>query len=115
MITIGTTPILLTIISKLDLNPLIHKLKSLDIFDEQQKEPSGEQMAVLFAELFTAVAPQLGKIADDIPLFVSAYKEISLDEAKKIDLAEFINEVKNDEGIKSFFTTALRQKAEPDA
>lgn len=112
MLTIGATPALLTIISKIDLKPVIAKLQELDIFDEKQDAPTGEQLAMMFAEMFTAIAPQLGKIADDIPRFVAAYKGISIEEANKIDLGEFINEIKNDEGIKNFFITALKRRAE---
>lgn len=121
MLTIGVTPILLTIISKLDLNPLIAALKNLEIFDgatnkdEALAQLSGEKLATVAAEMFAAVAPQLGKIANDIPEFVALYKDVSVEEAKKLDLAEVMNELLSDDGIRSFFTRALRKKAEQTA
>lgn len=118
MLTIEAVPILFTIISKLDIKPIITVLKGIDIFDSAENttdamaQLSGEKIATLGAEIFAAVAPQLGKIANDIPEFVAVYKNVSLDEAKKLDLADVFNEIINDDGIRSFFTRALRRKVE---
>ena len=54
---------------------------------------------------------KLGKIADDIPPLVAAYKGVSTDEASKLDAAEVIDEIIHDEGIVNFFAKALRRKA----
>lgn len=118
MLTIGTMPILLTIVSKLDLTPIMDAMKDIDIFNGAETKTDalsqlkGEKMATFIAELFAAVAPQLGKIAEDIPVLVAAYKDISVDEAKKLDLADTFAEIYADEGIRTFFTRALRRKAE---
>jgi len=112
MLTIECTPILFSIISKLDVKPVIEILKGLDIFDENEGV-TGEKAVILGAELFAAIAPQLGKISNDIPELVALYKGITKEEANKLNLAEVISELINDEGIRSFFTVALsrRQKA----
>ena len=119
MLTIGTMPIMLKIVGKLDIKPIIPMLKNLDIFEEPKdvedakdalKKLSKEKVGVLACEVLAEITPQLGKIADDPPL-VAAYKGISVAEAQKLDAAEVINELVNDEGVRSFFKRALRKKA----
>lgn len=117
MLTIGTMPILLKIVGKLDIKPIIEKLKSVDIFDDADstenavKQLSKEKLGVLAFEMLAEITPQLGKIADDIPALAAAYKGVSIEEAKKLDAAEVINELITDEGVKTFFKRALRKKA----
>ena len=120
MLTIGTMPIMLKIVGKLDIKPIIPMLKNLDIFEEPKdaedakdalKKLSKEKVGVLACEVLAEITPQLGKIADDLPPLVAAYKGISVAEAQKLDAAEVINELVNDEGVRSFFKRALRKKA----
>lgn len=121
MLTIGTMPILLKIVGKLDIKPAIEKLKEVDIFEETEnaadamKQLSKEKVGVLAMEIVGELTPQLGKIADDLPPLVAAYKGVSVEEAKKLDAAEVINEIIHDEGITSFFKRALRKKVEQGA
>ena len=117
MLTIRTMPILLKIISKLDIKPIVEKLKELDIFEDAEnageaiKQLSPEKVGILGAEIITEIAPQLGYIADDFPPFVAAYKGITTEEAYELDAAEVLNEIIFDKGIRDFFVTALRKKA----
>lgn len=120
MLTIGTMPIMLKIVGKLDIKPIIPMLKNLDIFEEPKdgedakdalKKLSKEKVGVLACEVLSEITPQLGKIADDLPPLVAAYKGIGVEEAKKLDAAEVINELINDEGVKTFFKRALQKKA----
>ena len=121
MLTIGTMPILLKIVGKLDIKPLVPMLKDLDIFEEPKnkgdamKQLSREKVGVLAMNIFAELTPQLGKIADDLPPLVAAYKGVSLEEANKLDAAEVINDIINDEGVISFFKRALRKKVEHGA
>ena len=120
MLTIGTMPIMLKIVGKLDIKPIIPMLKKLDIFEEPKdaedakdalKKLSKEKVGVLACVVLAEITPQLGNIADDLPPLVAAYKGISVAEAQKLDAAEVINELVNDEGVRSFFKRALRKKA----
>ena len=104
MLTIGTMPIMLKIVGKLDIKPIIPMLKNLDIFEEPKDAEDAK-------DVLAEITPQLGKIADDLPPLVAAYKGISVAEAQKLDAAEVINELVNDEGVRSFFKRALRKKA----
>ena len=45
------------------------------------------------------------------PPLVAAYKGISVAEAQKLDAAEVINELVNDEGVRSFFQACLAEKS----
>lgn len=121
MLKIKTIPYLMKIVSKLDLKPVVETLKTVDIFDDPDnsgaalKQLSKEKVGVLAMEVIVAITPQLGKIADDIPPLVAAYKDVSLDEAKEYDAAEVINEIIYDDAIRNFFKLALRKKAAPGA
>lgn len=121
MLKIRTMPILLKIVGKLDINPIVEALKGADIFDDPAnakdaiKQLSREKVGLLGMTVLGAITPQLGRIADDIPPLVAAYKGVSIAEAEEMDAAEVINEIINDEGVRSFFTNALRKKAAPGA
>lgn len=121
MLTIKTMPMLLKIVAKLDMKPVIEKLKGIDIFDEPInaedaiKQLSKEKVATLAFEMLAEITPQLGKIADDLPPLVAAYKNITIAEAEQLDAAEVINELITDEGVKTFFKRALRKKVEHEA
>lgn len=121
MLTIRTLPILLKIVGKLDIKPIVNALKGADIFDEPTdaanavKQLSKEKIGLLGATVIGELTPQLGKIADDIPALVAAYKGVTLKEAEEMDAAEVINEIINDDGVKSFFATALRKRVAPEA
>ena len=121
MLTIKAMPLLLKIISKLDITPIIDKLKTVDIFKETDSKEDAlaqldkEAVGTLAMEILADITPQLGRVADDIPPLVAAYKNISIDEAETLDSAEVINEIIHDEGITTFFKRALRKKVEQSA
>ena len=122
MLTIETVPQLFKIISKIDAKPIIEKLKNLDVWDDSKIDENGnpvreidrEKVGVLAFEIITDITPQLGKIGGDIPEFIAIYKSISVEEAKRLDFAEVINELINDEGIVNFFKRALKKKIEQE-
>jgi hypothetical protein len=121
MITVKTLPLLLRIVGKLDLKPVIEPLKSMDIFSEPEsgedalKQLSKEKIGVLGMTILAEITPQLGKIADDIPLLIAAYKDIPIGEANKLDSAEVLNDIIHDDGIKTFFSRLLKKKLAPEA
>ena len=108
-------------IAKLDVKPIIEKLKNADIFkaaaskEEATKELRSAKAAELGFEVIAEICSQLDRIADDIPVFIALYKGVSKDEAEDLDFAEVLNEIIHDEGIKGFFSTALRRKVERGA
>lgn len=118
MLKIKTVPVLTRIIAKLDLKPAIETLKNADIFAESKNKNEAiqqltkEKAAELAFDILAAITPQLGKIGEDIPEFVSLYKGVSLEEAGEYDLFEIVSEIIHDEGITGFFKNALRKKAE---
>lgn len=121
MLKIKTIPVLSRIISKLDVKPIVEKLKAADIFkstgskSEALAEIKGEKAVELGFELIAEITPQLDKIGDDFPEFVSLYKGVTIEEAGEYDLAEIVNELINDEGIRNFFSVALRKKVERES
>ena len=118
MLSIGTIPIVLKIISKLDIKPVIEILKSADLFEDVTtsedavKEVSAEKVGEVGRLVLAEGAPQLGKIADDVPVLAAKYKNISIEEAEKLDALELFYEMWNDEGVRTFFKNTLRKKVE---
>lgn len=114
MLKVKMIPVLAKIASKIDVRPVIEKMKVLDIVQDGQKsfsDLSEEQKALLVFEISSAVLPQLGKIAADIPELVSLYRNIPLDEAGEVDFVPVMKEILADTGIVSFFGNALRRNA----
>lgn len=117
MLTIASIPILLKITGKIDLRPIKDLLKDADIFEQADNaeglsQLSKEKVGALAFDILAEFTPQLGKIADDIPPLVAAYKGISVEEAMKLDAFEVIGEIIHDKGITDFFGSALKKKAE---
>lgn len=118
MLKVKTIPVLLRIVSKLDVKPIMKKLKEADVFKgtgtkaEAIAEIKGEKAMELGVEVIAEIMPQIDKIGEELPEFVSLYKGVTIDEAGEYDFAEIVNELIHDEGIRNFFSTALRKKAE---
>ena len=117
MLKIKTIPVLTRIISKID----VESLKNADIFKESKgkkdalKQLSGEKAVELGFEILPEITVQLGAIGEDIPEFVALYYGISEEEAAEKDFAEVLNDLVHDEGIRGFFSTALRKKVGREA
>ena len=121
MLNVGVIPVLSRIMSNIDLKPILPILEKADIFDEKGANKgalnnikNGEAVK-LGTKIAIELMPQLGKVGEDIPEFVSLYKEISIEEAKKLDFIEIVKEVLNDTGLMSFFKSALQKKVEQNS
>ena len=118
MLTIGALTFFFKIVGKIDVKPVVEKLKDRDIFADGGNEEKGaleidrEKAGELACDIIAEITPQFGRIADDLPPLVAAYKGVSVEEAVKLDAAEVINEIIHDEGITTFFKRALRKKVE---
>jgi hypothetical protein len=113
MLRIATTPYLMKIVAKIDLRPVIEKLKDNDLFDNDKpvsEQLDKEKLGIIGMDILSEITPQLGKIADDIVPLVAAYKNVSVEDAENLDALEMISEIINDEGIVSFFKSALQKK-----
>lgn len=58
------------------------------------------------AELLLTLGKKLHLVKDELVQFISLYKEIPEEEAKKVDVIEFLKEISKDTGLKNF----LQQK-----
>ena len=120
MLKVKTVPVLARIIAKLDVKPIVKKLREADVFsndadkEKALEEIKGEKAVELGFELIAEITPQLDKIGDDIPEFIALYKGVSLEAAGEMDFAVVLNELIFDEGIRNFFKNALRRKVEHD-
>ena len=117
MINIGAMQILMKITARLDLTPVIDVLKSADVFTDAKdkkealQQLTSEKAGELAVTAISALLPQLDVIADFLPELVSRHKDISIEDAEKLDAFEIIEEIVHDEGMISFFKRALRGKA----
>ncbi|MGM9681545.1 MAG: hypothetical protein ACI3XR_08575 [Eubacteriales bacterium] len=114
MIKIKLIPILTRMVAKIDMKPIIDIMSDPDMVKatgDAQNDLSTAKMKLgtgLIAELLR----QSDKIGEDLPEFVAIYKGVSVEEAGEMDLMEIVAEIANDEGIKRFFTGALRRKVD---
>lgn len=119
MLSIRTIPLLMKIAAKLDTTPIIEKMKGLDVYNEIKnddgtvtRELDREKVGLLGVEVFAELIPQLGKVADDLPQLVAAYKNISIEDALDLDAVEVLKEIAADTGVVNFFKSALQKKVE---
>lgn len=115
MLRIEAMPILTTIASRIDLKPIISKVKDVDVFDEKEEKGvktrtlNKEKVGILGAECIAELLPQLGAISNEIVPFVAAYKGVSEEEAKDLDTFEILMEIAKDKGLVNFFKLLLRK------
>ena len=121
MLTIRTIPLLMKIAAKLDATPIIEKMKDVDVYNETisdggtiTRELDREKVGLLGIEVFAELIPQLGKVADDLPPLVAAYKNIPIEDALNLDAVEVLKEIFTDTGVTSFFKSALQKKVEQE-
>ena len=121
MLSIRTIPLLMKIAAKLDTTPIIEKMKGVDVYNETKnddgtvtRELDREKVGLLGVEVFAELIPQLGKVADDLPILVAAYKNIPIEDALDLDAMEVLKEIVTDTGVMSFFKSALQKKVEPE-
>lgn len=109
MIKTKALPVIFRLISKIDANPIVDKLKSLDFksLDDGKGKLSPEDTAILGFELLGELLPQLGKIQDDIVPFIAAVKDITPEEAGELDFVQVLKEIFTDKELTGFFKSAL--------
>lgn len=108
MIKTKALPIILRVTSKIEVKPIIERLKSLDLKSlDNGGKLSKEEAAILFFEMIAEITPQLGKIEDDIVPLIAVLKDVSEDEAKELSIFDVFNELASDKELVSFFKRAL--------
>ena len=118
MLRVAAMPHLWKIAAKINIKPFIdnYKNKDIDIYDKgvdengvPYKKLNKEKLGILGFEVIAEFMPQIGNISDDFVPFVAAYKGVTLEEAENFDSIEIIKEIAHDEGLISFFKSALRK------
>ena len=119
MLSIRTMPLLMKIAGKIDTKPIIEKVGDIDVYSEVENEDGTvtreldrEKVGALGVKVIAELLPQLGKVADDLPPLVAAYKNIPIEEANDLDAIEVLKEIASDTGIVNFFNLALQKKVE---
>jgi len=108
MIKTKALPIILRVTSKIEVKPIIERLKSLDFKSlDNGGALSKEEAAILFFEMIAEITPQLGKIEDDIIPLIATLKDVSEEVAKDLPLLETFEELLTDKELVSFFKRAL--------
>ena len=115
MLKIKVVPLILKIISKIDLKPVTEAVKSINDFTPtNDKTEAAAQLAERKTELgfsvLEAITPQLGRIADDITELIAAYEGVTVDAAAELDAIAEFKKIAADAGMVSFFKSALQTK-----
>ena len=112
MIKTKALPVILRVVSKLDLKPIIAKLKGLDLKSVESGALSSEDAGILAFEVFSEIIPQLGKIENDIVQLIADTRDITIKEAEQISAIDALQELFSDKELIDFFKSALTKKAE---
>lgn len=118
MLKVKSMPALVSIVGKLDIKPIVEKLKNIDIFDsaknadEAKAQLTSEKIAEIGFEVIAEIAPQLPKISGDIVELIATHNNVTIEEAGELDLIKSIKDLVTDSGVMSFFSELLRKKAE---
>ncbi len=92
---------MLTFKQGIKLSAIIDKLE-LKIIDPKASQ---EQVG---ADLMMQIISKAHKAEQEIYAFVAEIKGISPEEAEKVDLVQFIKELVSDDGVRSFFKSAVK-------
>ena len=79
----------------------------IDKIDIKITNPEANQ-SELGADLILQLISGAHKAEPQILNFIADIKKISSDEAADMDIIDFINEIKSEPGLKSFFTSAVK-------
>lgn len=115
MLRVATMPFLATIAGKIDLKPVIGRVKDIDVYDEKEengvitRKLNKEKLGILGAEIFAELLPQLGSISNELVPLVAAYKGVSEEEAVNMDAIGIILEIVNDKSFVNFFKLLLQK------
>ncbi len=111
-LTIDSICLLSSIIDKMDIDDkfIDEMVKMASVAkgkEKKEKEEKEEIQNKVGMKIVLRLGRKLHEVKDDLIDFVASYKEISKEEAKKIDITEVIKELMNDKDFISFF----KQKA----
>lgn len=86
------------------------KEKSKGKSEEEAKEIAESLQKEIGVQVVLKLGTKLYEVRDELIEFISVYKEISKEEAQKIDVVEFVKEVINDKGLTSFLKNQVISK-----
>lgn len=108
-------PILLNIVSKIDLAPIIDSIKQYDVKPTDVKKISEETKIEIGMIILQNILPQLGKFQEDIIPLVAILKNVPEDVAAELDTIEVVKELLENKVMISFFSSALKKKIEQNS
>ena len=108
-LTIDSICLLSSIIDKMDIDDkfIDEMVKMASVAKGKEEKEKEEIQNKVGMKIVLRSGRKLHEVKDDLIDFVASYKEISKEEAKKIDITEVIKELMNDKDFFSFF----KQKA----
>lgn len=112
MIKTKALPVILRVVSKLDLKPIIERLKKLDLKSVESGTLSSEDKAILAFEVLSEFIPQLGKIDGEILQLIADTRDITLKEASEINIIDALHGLFADEDLIAFFQSWMKKLAQ---
>jgi hypothetical protein len=108
-LTIDTTCLLSTIIDKTEINDdfIQEMIKLGKTAKGKGKEFAEDLKKQIGLKVVIKITSKIHLAKDELIEFVASYKEISKEEARKIDLIDIIKELMNDKDFISFFKQEL--------
>lgn len=81
-----------------------------DKSEEEQKELADYLQKEIGVQVVLKLGTKLYEVKDELIKFISVYKDISEEEAQKVDIVEFVKEAISDEGLTSFLKRQVISK-----
>ena len=111
-LTIDSICLLSSIIDKMDIDDkfIDEMIKMASAAKGKEKKEKEEIKNKIGMKIVLRLGKKLHEVKDDLIDFVATYKEISKDEAKKINITEVVKELMNDKDFTSFFKQEAMSK-----
>lgn len=86
------------------------KLKCKEKSEEEAREILELLQKEIGAQVILKLGTKLYEVRDELVKFISVYRDISEEEAEKVDIVDFIKETLNDKGLTSFLKKQVISK-----
>lgn len=112
MIKAKALPVILRTVSKLELKPIIERLKKVDLKSVESGALSKEDQAILAFEVFSEFLPQLGKIDGEILQLIADCRDITIKEASELNIIEALQGLLADEDLMAFIQSLMKKSVQ---
>ena len=112
MIKAKALPVILRVVAKLELKPIIERLKKVDLKSVESGALSSEDKAILAFEVLSEFIPQLGKIDGEILQLIADTRDITIKEASELNIIDALQGIFMDEDLIAFIQSLMKKSVQ---